>query len=205
MSKISSYPIVNATEQDLIIVSEVNGTPSDVTKNIQVKSIIDLAGTAIITGMINNFASQGSGGYDFMEWTSNVTPDTQIPLFKVPCDMQLQKVGWIWCGAAPLTITGTDNITISIGQIPDDPLMPGSGQDAVIGNYVEDHKIVTFDNTNDGTRPSGIKDFTSSQTAYNLQQGDNLAVVATEVGTIMPMDGELSLSFYFRLINSSGY
>ena len=87
-------------EQDLIIVSEVNGTPSDVTKNIQVKSIIDLAGTAILTGMINNFASQGSGGYDYMEWTSNVTPDTQIPLFKVPCDMQLQKVGWIWCGAA---------------------------------------------------------------------------------------------------------
>ena len=99
MSKISSYPIVTATEQDLIVISEVNGNPSDVTKNIQVKSIIDLAGTAIITGMINNFASQGSGGYDFMEWTSNVTPDTQIPLFKVPCDMQLQK-SWIhlvWC------------------------------------------------------------------------------------------------------------
>jgi len=33
----------------------------------------------LLTGMVNNMASGGGGGTDFMEWTSNVAPSTQIP------------------------------------------------------------------------------------------------------------------------------
>lgn len=42
MSKIELYPVVNPVGGDKIIITQVNGTPPDVTKNITVQSIVDL-------------------------------------------------------------------------------------------------------------------------------------------------------------------
>jgi len=36
--------------------------------------------TILINGLVNNLASAGSGGFDFMEWVSNITSATQIPV-----------------------------------------------------------------------------------------------------------------------------
>ena len=50
--------------------------------------------------MVLNLASQGSGGYDFMEFVSNVTPDTQMPVMKIPYDLTLIGVTFHWMGLA---------------------------------------------------------------------------------------------------------
>jgi len=47
MSKIELYPVVNPVGGDKIIITQVNGTPPDVTKNITVQSIIDLVPTDV--------------------------------------------------------------------------------------------------------------------------------------------------------------
>lgn len=58
MSKISQYPIVQAAEDDLVIVTAPNASPSNATKNVTV-------------GSIAQFAAQVQLGYDV--YTANVS------------------------------------------------------------------------------------------------------------------------------------
>ncbi len=99
MSKISQYQTVTPVAGDKIVITQVNGSPTNATKNVTVESIAALAtqlssGYTVMNGMINNLGSQSATpiGYDFMQWVSNVTPDTQIPLIRTLRKYQLMQV-----------------------------------------------------------------------------------------------------------------
>lgn len=171
----------------------VIGTP---TRNITVDATGNLIETQlpenkfIITGMVNNLASQASG-YDFMQWTSNITPDTQIPLFRTPVGFRLTAVTWVWLGTAALNIPVGSDVKFSIGTIP-------SNTNPVIANYTPISDIFVIDNTDNGTWASGTANVAVSN--ITVAAGDHIGVVGVETGAVTPNDGELSISLYFTEI-----
>ena len=148
--------------------------------------------TFIMTGLINNLGSQ-TQGYDFMEWTSNVTAPTQIPLWRTPLPLKLKLVTWVWMGSSPLNIIAGDSISFTIGTIPD-------GLSATIGNYTPvsttGQNIFTLDGFDSGTYAAGQADVSSF--GITIDQFSNTAVVGVESGVVGPNDGELAICLYFE-------
>ena len=148
--------------------------------------------TFIMTGLINNLGSQ-TQGYDFMEWTSNVTAPTQIPLWRTPLPLKLKLVTWVWMGSSPLNIIAGDSISFTIGTIPD-------GLSATIGNYTPvsttGQNIFTLDGFDSGTYAAGQADVSSF--GITIDQFSNTAVVGAESGVVGPNDGELAICLYFE-------
>lgn len=142
----------------------------------------------LINGLVNNLASAGSGGYDFMEWVSNVTSTTQIPVMKTPRNITLKSMSYSWMGDTPLAIGVGEQIAFTIGTIP-------SGVNPVIANYTSLTILFTLTNADDGTYANNV--VTGFNQAFSA--GDVIAVVGQETGSITPNTGELSLSFEFEI------
>ena len=147
--------------------------------------------TFIMTGLINNLGSQ-TQGYDFMEWTSNVTQPTQIPLWRTPLPLKLKLVTWVWMGSSPLNIPAGDSIGFTIGTIPD-------GLSSTIGNYNPlnlSGDLFRLDGFDSGTYAAGQADVSSF--GITINQFANTAVVGVETGVVGPNDGELAICLYFE-------
>jgi hypothetical protein len=134
MSILSTYPVAVAKDDDLILGTQVGAPPAgstqiNPTKNFTIASIRDLMGKYMVNGLVNNLASGGGGSFDFMEWTSNITSSTQIPMIKLPQAVQLKTIAYTWMGDSPLTIAVGDQVAFDIGTI-------APGLNPVIGNYV---------------------------------------------------------------------
>ena len=151
--------------------------------------------TFIMTGIINNLGSQFSvfnQGYDFMEWTSNVTPVTQIPLWRTPLPLKLKLVTWVWMGSSPLSVPNGEQIGFTIGTISD-------GLSPTVGNYNPlniSGNLFTLDQSDNNTYAAGQADVSSF--GITINQFANTAVVGVETGTIGPNDGELAICLYFE-------
>jgi len=144
--------------------------------------------TILINGLVNNLASAGSGGYDFMEWVSNVTSATQIPVMKTPRDIVLKSVSYSWMGDTALSIGPGEQVAFTIGTIP-------SGVNPVIANYTSVVSLFDLTNADDGTYANDV--VTGLSAAFGV--GDVIAVVGQETGTVTPNSGELSLCFEFEV------
>ncbi len=197
MARINTYPklsIVNPS--DLLVVTDVTSSETP-TRNITVGELTQYVQSAqnpqyyVFNGLVNNIGSQGSGGYDFMEWTSNVTGPTQIPLIRTTDRLKLVYVTWIWMGETPIQLGAGESITFSIGTIADN-------LQSIIGNYVQDTDIFAISQPDSGTFVSGQADVSSFD--INFIKHDNLAVVGLEQGTIPPNTGELAISLKFKVI-----
>ena len=147
----------------------------------------------IINGMVNNLGSQ-TNGHDFMEWTSNVTGPTQIPLWRVPLNLKLEAVTWVWMGENTVSVPVGTDIKFSIGKIT-------NNTSADFSNYTPISDIFVIDNSDNGTYVSGQVDLSSS--AITVGQFDNIAVVGEETGALTPNTGELAISFVFKEIQST--
>jgi hypothetical protein len=142
--------------------------------------------TVIINGLVNNLASAGSGGYDFMEFVSNVTGPTQIPVIKLPRDMRLVGFTFVWMGDTALTIGAGEQVEFTIGTIP-------SGSNPIIGNYTSSDILFTLDSAVSGTWANGD----DSGLTIDFNAGDIIAVVGQETGTVTPNTGELGITLEF--------
>ncbi len=145
-------------------------------------------GRTIINGLVNNLASAGSGGYDYMEWVSNITSATQIPVMKIPRAMTLRSVAYSWMGDTALSIGAGEFVTFTIGTIP-------SGSNPVIANYTSALQIFELDALDNGTYANGVVSGLSQ--LFNV--GDVIAVVGQETGTVTPNTGELAITFEFEI------
>ena len=143
-----------------------------------------------MTGLINNLGSQ-TQGYDFMEWTSNVTSPTQIPLWRTPLPLKLKLVTWVWMGSSPLNIIAGDGVSFTIGSIPD-------GLSSTVGNYTPlgGQNLFRLDGNDTGTYAAGQADVSSF--GITIDQFTNTAVVGVEDGAVGPNDGELAICLYFE-------
>ncbi len=144
--------------------------------------------TILINGLVNNLASAGSGGFDFMEWVSNITSATQIPVMKTPKDIVLKSVSYSWMGDTALSIGVGEQVAFTIGTIP-------SGVNPVIANYTSLLSLFDLTNADDGTYANDVV----TGLNQNFSAGDIIAVVGQETGTVTPNSGELSLTFEFEV------
>ena len=142
----------------------------------------------LINGLINNLASAGSGGYDFMEWVSNVTSTTQIPVMKTPRNITLKSMSYSWMGDTPLVIGAGEQIEFTMGTIP-------SGVNPIIANYTASAFLFDLTSADNGTYANDV--ITGFSIPFSA--GDVIAVVGQETGSITPNTGELSLSFEFEI------
>lgn len=197
MARINTYPKLSTVNpSDLLVVTDVTSSENP-TRNITVGELTQSIQTAqspqyyVFNGLVNNLGSQGSGGYDFMEWTSNVTGPTQIPLIRTTDRLRLEYVTWVWMGETPIQLGVGESVTFSIGII-DDNLK------ASVGNYVPDADIFAISSPDSGSFVSGQVDVSS----FNIDfiQNVNIAVIGEEVGTITPNTGELAISLKFKVI-----
>ena len=197
MARINTYPKLSTVNpSDLLVVTDVTSSENP-TRNITVGELIQSVQSAqspqyyVFNGLVNNIGSQGSGGYDFMEWTSNVTGPTQIPLIRTTDKLKLVYVTWIWMGETPIMLGAGESVTFSIGKI-------GDNLQAAIANYIPDTDIFAISQPDSGTFVSGQADVSSFDISF--KQFDNLAVIGLEQGTITPNTGELAISLKFKVI-----
>lgn len=155
-------------------------------------NVIETASTVgintIINGLVNNLGSAGSGGYDFMEWVSNVTSSTQIPVMKIPRALTLRSLSYAWMGDTALSIGVGEQVRFTIGTIP-------SGSNPVIANYTSVLSLFDLTNADDGTYANGVV----AGLSQIFNSGDMIGVVGQETGTVTPNSGELSITFEFEI------
>lgn len=142
-----------------------------------------------LTGLVNNLASQGSGGYDFMEWTSNVTGTDQIPAIKMVQSLKLIKVSYVWLGATALSIGMGENVTFSFRKL-------NGAVSSQIGNYTSLGNLFQLNNSDNGTFANGT---VTLSTPISISDGDIVACIGQEAGTVEPNNGELSITFLFEI------
>ena len=170
-----------------------NDNDTSLPTSAAVKDYVDSA-TPTITkyqhmhGMVNNLASQGSGGYDYMEWTSNATPEAQVPAIVALQDLKLIKVGAVWLGSSALSLQTNEQVAFTLRKLT-------AGSSSVIGNYTSLGSLFTIDQTDSGTFYNA--NITLS-TPINVSAGDIIACVGQEAGTVTPNSGELAISFLFE-------
>ena len=170
-----------------------NDNDTSIPTSAAIKDYVDNA-TPTVTkfqhmhGLVNNLASQGSGGFDFMEWTSNATPETQVPAIVALQDLKLVKVGAVWLGSNALSLQTNEQVAFTLRKLT-------AGSSSVIGNYTNLGSLFTIDQTDSGTYYN--TNITLS-TPINVSAGDIIACIGQETGTVTPNTGELSISFLFE-------
>lgn len=192
MAILSTYPVAVAKDDDLILGTQVGAPPAgstqiNPTKNFTIASIRDLMGKYMVNGLVNNLASGGGGSFDFMEWTSNITSATQIPMIKLPQAVQLKTIAYTWMGDLPLTIAVGDQVAFDIGTI-------APGLNPVIANYVPVKPLFQLTSADNGTYANAIVDNINQ----DFNAGDQIAVIGTESGAVTPNTGELAITFIFQ-------
>ena len=188
----STNPVAVAKDDDLILGTQVGAPPAgstqiNPTKNFTIASIRDLMGKYMVNGLVNNLASGGGGSFDFMEWTSNITSTTQIPMIKLPQAVQLKTISYTWMGDTALSIAVGDQVAFDIGTI-------APGLNPVIANYVPVKPLFQLTSADNGTYANAIVDNINQ----DFNAGDQIAVVGTESGIVTPNTGELSITFIFQ-------
>jgi hypothetical protein len=180
----------------LLIITDISKAENP-TRNITVQQLANTISVAaypnryLINGLVNNIAST-VGGYDFMEWVSNTTPDTQIPLMRTGTQpLELESIMWTWCGDAALSIGVGEQVGFSIGSIAD-------GVNSQIGNFVAINSLFNLTNADDGTFPSGEINFPPG--TIQISKHTNIGVVGLETGSVTPNDGELAITLQFKSI-----
>jgi hypothetical protein len=197
MAIIYSYPQISTVDMsDLLIITDISKTQNP-TRNVTVQQLANTISVAaypnryLMNGLVNNIASTVAG-YDFMEWVSNTTPDTQIPLMRTGTQpLELESIMWAWCGDAALSIGVGEQVAFSIGSIPD-------GVNSQIGNFVAINTLFNLTNADDGTFPSGELIFPAG--TIQISKHTNMGVVGLETGSVTPNDGELAITLQFKSI-----
>ena len=195
MAIIYSYPQISTVAPgDLLVITDVSDSENP-TRNVTVQQLSNTISTIqypnhyLINGLVNNIAST-VGGYDFMEWVSNTTPDTQIPLMRTGNQqLELEAIMWAWCGDAALSIGVGEQVAFSIGSVAD-------GVNSQIGNFVAINSLFNLTNADDGTFPSGEINFPAG--TILIPTHTNIGVVGLETGSVTPNDGELSITLQFK-------
>ncbi len=141
-------------------------------------------------GMVNNLASQASGGYDYMEWTSNATPENQVPAILMVEDLKLVKVGLVWLGQFGLNLTGNEKVEFTLRKCL-------AGATSQINNYSTLGSLFDIDANDSGTFPNRL---ITLATPINVNAGDIIACVGQETGTVTPNNGELAITFLFEQV-----
>lgn len=197
MAIIYTYPKISQIDpSDLLIITDVSDSENK-TRSTTVQELgnaIKLQAYPqryIMNGLVNDLASAGSGGYDYMEWTSNVTGPDQIPAIRTTNKLLLEYVTFVWCGEVALSIGAGEQVEFSIGSFAD-------GTRTRIQNYTPISNLFTIDSTYNGLFASGQVDVTALD--IQIPVNTNIAVVGTETGTVTPNNGELGLSFRFKEI-----
>ena len=196
MAKINTYPkLTSLNPSDLLIITDVTSSENP-TRNVTVQELTNALQLGpyptfyVMNGLVNNLAS-ATAGFDYMEWTSNVTGPDQIPVVKSTDRLQLMYVTWAWMGELPVTIGPGESVDFSIGTFVDNIRTE-------ITNYTKEADIFSITAVDNGTFPTGSKD-TSSNNIF-IKKDQMMAVVGNEVGSLTPNDGELAISLKFKVV-----
>lgn len=196
MAKINTYPkLTSINPSDLLIITDTTSSENP-TRNITIQELInsiqliEYPNRYVMNGLVNNLASAGSGGYDFMEWTSNATGVDAIPAIRTTDNLLLEKITFVWLGDAALNIGAGEQIEFTIGSFAD-------GLRTNITNYVPKSVIFTLDSSYNGQFASGQVDVSALDIRF--QSNTNIAVVGQETGSVTPNTGELAISFKWKV------
>ena len=196
MAKINTYPkLTSVNPSDLLNITDVTSSENP-TRNVTVQELTNALQLGpyptyhVMNGLVNNLAS-ATAGYDYMEWTSNVTGPDQIPVVKTTDKLQLMYVTWAWMGELPITIGPGESVDFSIGTF-------ANGTRTYQPNYVKEADIFSITSVDNGTFVGGSADVSGSNII--IAKDRIMAVVGLEVGSLTPNTGELAISLKFKVV-----
>ena len=129
----------------------------------------------ILTGLMNNLFSQGSGGYDYMEWTSNATPSASIPLLTMPVNCKLIRITCNYLGLTSLVFDSGESWAVKCVVVPEN-------QSGTITNSQDrGDELFRWDSDHNNTYPS-----TSVDCDVDFTVGERVGIVGVETGTALP-------------------
>ena len=158
--------------------------------------------TFIVNGMFKGLASNKGGGgvgpdlgKDFLEWTSAVSPNTQVPLWRVPVTLQLKLVTWAWVSDVVMNIPPGDTMTVSIGTVANNAI-------STFANYSKKENLFVISDLYDKSYPRGEVDVSDLGIVLNAFQNVGVVCETSLNAGITPTDGDMELSFYFEKTNA---
>jgi hypothetical protein len=216
MAKISNtlaYPNQNPINpEDYLIGTDGLSSPIELqTKTFTIAGLADYilnivtppasSETFIVNGMFKAIGSNSGGGVgpefskDFLEWTSAVTPSTQVPLWKVPVTLKLKLVTWAWVSDVVMNIPQGDTMTVSIGEVANNAI-------SNYANYSKKENLFVISDLYDKSYPRGEVDVSDLNIVLNAFQNIGVVCEGSLNSGITPTDGDMELSFYFEKTNS---
>jgi len=196
MAKINTYPkLTSVNPSDLLIITDVTSSENP-TRNVTVQELTNSLQLGpyptyyVMNGLVNNLAS-ATAGYDYMEWTSNVTGPDQVPVVKATDKLQLMYVTWAWMGELPITIGPGESVDFSIGTFADNVRTH-------LPNYVQQGAIFSITSVDNGTFVGGSADVSGSNII--IDKNETMAVVGVEIGSLTPNTGELGIALKFKVV-----
>ena len=216
MAKISNtlaYPNqVPINPEDYLIGTDALSNPIELqTKTFTIAGLADYilntvtppasSETFIVNGMFKAIGSNTGGGVgpefskDFLEWTSAVTPITQVPLWRVPVTLKLKLVTWAWVSDRVMAIPPGDTMTVSIGTVANNAI-------SNYANYSKKEDLFVISDLYDKSYPRGEVDVSDLNIVLNAFQNIGVVCEGSLNSGITPTDGDMELSFYFEKTNS---
>ncbi len=216
MAKISNtlaYPNQNPINpEDYLIGTDGLSSPIELqTKTFTIAGLADYilntvtppasSETFIVNGMFKAIGSNTGGGLgpefpkDFLEWTSAVTPSTQVPLWRVPVTLKLKLVTWAWVSDVVMDIPAGDTMTVSIGTVANNAI-------SNFANYSKKENLFVISDLYDKSYPRGEVDVSDLNIVLNAFQNIGVVCEGSLNSGITPTDGDMELSFYFEKTNS---
>ncbi|MGI9555633.1 MAG: hypothetical protein ACR2M9_02150 [Cyanophyceae cyanobacterium] len=216
MAKISNtlaYPNqVPINPEDYLIGTDALSNPIELqTKTFTIAGLADYilntvtppasSETFIVNGMFKAIGSNTGGGIgpqfskDFLEWTSAVTPSTQVPLWRVPVTLKLKLVTWAWVSDVVMSIPAGDTMTVSIGTVANNAI-------SNYANYSKKEDLFVISDLYDKSYPRGEVDVSNLDIVLNAFQNVGVVCEGSLNSGITPTDGDMELSFYFEKTNS---
>ncbi|QDP47892.1 MAG: hypothetical protein GOVbin225_13 [Prokaryotic dsDNA virus sp.] len=216
MAKISNtlaYPNQNPINpEDYLIGTDGLSSPIELqTKTFTIAGLADYilntvtppasSETFIVNGMFKAIGSNTGGGVgpefskDFLEWTSAVTPITQVPLWRVPVTLQLKLVTWAWVSDTVMNIPAGDTMTVSIGTVANNAI-------SNFANYSKKEDLFVISDLYDKSYPRGEVDVSDLGIVLNAFQNVGVVCEGSQNSGITPTNGDMELSFYFEKTNA---
>ena len=216
MAKISNtlaYPNqVPINPEDYLIGTDALSNPIELqTKTFTIAGLADYilntvtppasSETFIVNGMFKAIGSNTGGGVgpefskDFLEWTSAVTPITQVPLWRVPVTLKLKLVTWAWVSDTVMNIPAGDTMTVSIGTVANNAI-------SNFANYSKKEDLFVISDLYDKSYPRGEVDVSDLGIVLNAFQNIGVVCEGSQNSGITPTNGDMELSFYFEKTNS---
>ena len=216
MAKISNtlaYPNqVPINPEDYLIGTDALSNPIELqTKTFTIAGLADYilntvtppasSETFIVNGMFKAIGSNTGGGVgpefskDFLEWTSAVTPITQVPLWRVPVTLKLKLVTWAWVSDTVMNIPAGDTMTVSIGTVANNAI-------SNFANYSKKEDLFVISDLYDKSYPRGEVDVSDLGIVLNAFQNVGVVCEGSQNSGITPTNGDMELSFYFEKTNA---